>query len=180
MVVRVQAPPLFVMPHGEVRVVDDGAECASLSPNFIKCLLGEPRRFVGLTMAATSHPMLAPFGSCRSIDDAAELWRDLRRSLAMTPDERDFLDVWREYRADAAKLPTSDRWVQRLCLRYAGQSPKRLITLARLAQTLSADTESGLHNSLGFFADASHYSRVCRQSTGQPPSRWRHMSQTFY
>jgi hypothetical protein len=179
MVVRARATPLFVLPHTDVRVVDEATECASLSPNFVKCLLGEPRRLLGVMLPATSHPMLEPFVSCRSIDDAGELWGDLRRSLAMTPDERDFLDLWREHRAEAATLPTSDRWVQRLCLRYAGQSPKRLITLARLAQTLSADNEGGGHNSLGAFADASHYSRVCREYTGQPPTRWRHLSQTF-
>jgi hypothetical protein len=180
MVVRPHTAPLFLLPHSDVRVVDAADECASLSPNFIKCLLGEPRRHLGVALAATEHPMLEPFATCRSVGDAIALWVDLRESLAVTPDEKDFLDLWKDYCKAPESLPTSDRWVQRLCLRYAGQSPKRLTTLARLSRTLSADNESGLHNGLGAFADASHYARVCHALTGHPPTRWRHLSQTFY
>jgi hypothetical protein len=179
MVLRAHAPPLWVMPHGDVRRVDDVTTCASLAPNFIKCLLGEPRRFLG-TVETCEHVMLSPFAPCRSFEDTVPLLVDLRRSLTVTPDEHDFLELWDAYRGNPESLPTSDRWVQRLCLRYAGQAPKRLLTLARLAQTLSADHESGLHNSLGAFADASHFARVCRAFTGRPPTAWRHLSQTFY
>lgn len=180
MVVRRHVAPLFLLPHGDVRAVDAVVECASLSPNFIKCLIGEPRRHLGVTLAATDHPMLEPFTTCRGIGEAIGLWIDLRESLAVTPDERDFLDLWKDHCTDGESLPTNDRWVQRLCLRYAGQSPKRLTTVARLARTLSADNKSGLHNCLGAFADASHYTRVCHALTGHPPTRWRHLSQTFY
>ncbi len=172
-------PLLLVMPHRDVRTVDDAIECASLSPNFVKCLLGEPRRLLELTLTPDAHPMLAPFADCRSGEDAAPLLEDLRSCLAITPDERDFLELWREYRADWESLPTSDRWVQRLCLRYTGQSPQRLKTIARLAATLAADDESRLHNSLGAFADGPHFARVCRAYTGHPPGRWRRLSQAF-
>lgn len=178
-VARVNAPPLLVLPHGGVQLVEGAAECATLTPNFIKCLLGEPRRHLGTVLAATSHAMLTPFAACEGIDDAAALLVDLRNSLTITPDERDFLDLWKDYCATPESLPTSDRWVQRLCLRYAGQSPTRLRTIARLARTLRADDESGLHNSLGAFADASHFARVCRAYTGHAPMTWRHLSQPF-
>lgn len=177
---RAQAVPVLVMPHGTVQTMEDTVECASLTPNFIKCLIGEPRRHLGLMLEVTEHPMLEPFVACRSVDDAVELLVDLRQSLTLTPDERDFLELWDAFLSSPETLPRGDRWVERLCLRHAGQSPKRLVTLARLAKTLSADSERGLYNSLGAFADASHYARVCRGYTGHPPSHWRHMSQTFY
>lgn len=179
-VARAKADLLLVLPHGDVKVVEGVTECAALTPTFIKCLLGEPRHHLRATLTMSSHVMLSPFSACARLDDVAPLLVDLRNSLTVTPDERDFLDLWSDYGAEPDSLPTSDRWVQRLCLRYAGQSPARLKTLARLARTLSADDERGLHNSLGAFADASHFARVCRAYTGKPPTRWRHMSQTFY
>ncbi len=167
-------------PHKAVRVLDDVVECARLSPNLVKCLLGEPRRFLELELAPTAHPMLAPFAECSSLDDVSVLLGDLRRSLTITPDERDFLALWRAHVAGEEPIPTGDRWIQRLCMRFAGQSPKRIDTLARLARTLEADDRSGLYNSLGAFADASHFGRVCRAHTGKTPTGWRNMSQTFY
>jgi hypothetical protein len=133
-----------------------------------------------MTLMPDAQAMLSPFAECQNLETAAYLLHDLRNSLTITPDERDFLALWRDYRANTETLPTSDRWVQRLCLRYAGQSAKRLKVLARLSDTLAADDESGLHNSLGAFADASHYSRVCRANTGHPPKHWRRLMQPFY
>jgi hypothetical protein len=179
-VMRARAAPVLVMPHGTVQVMHDAVECASLTPNFIKCLVGEPRRYPGAMLEVTEHPMLEPFVACRTVDDAVDLLVDLRRSLTITSDESAFLELWGAFLSSPESLPRGDRWVERLCLRYAGQSPKRLTTLAQLALTLSADNERGLYNSLGLYADGSHYARVCRACTGHPPGRWRHMSQTFY
>lgn len=170
----------FLMPHRTVRAIENIVECARLSPNFVKCLLGEPHRHLGVEFMATAHPMLSPFAACASIDAAAELFRDLRESLAITSDERDFLSLWYAHDVEGEPLPTNDRWVQRLCLRFAGQSPKAINMTSRLAQTLNEDNDRGLYNSLGAFADASHFARVCRAYTGQTPTAWRHMSQTFY
>lgn len=170
----------FLMPHRTVRVLDAVVACARLSPNFIKCSIGEPRHHLGAELLATAHPMLAPFAACDSLEAATELFRDLRRSLVLTADERDFLEMWRAHEATGEPLPTSDRWIQRLCLRFAGQAPKTINTVAQLARTLKEDDTRGLYNSLGAFADASHFARVCRAYTGHTPSQWRHMSQTFY
>jgi hypothetical protein len=118
-------------------------ECARLSLNFVKCLIGEPRRHLGIELLASAHPMLAP---CSTIDAASELFRDLRESLAITSDERDFLSFWHAPDAGGELLPTNDRWVQRLCVRFAGQSPKAINMTMRLAQTLKEDNDCGLHN----------------------------------
>lgn len=171
---------VLLMPHRTVRVLPDVVECMSLSPNFIKCLIGEPRRHLGVEYAATTHPMLSPFAAAANLDDAIELLQDLRRSLEVTGDEHDFLALWSAPLRTGAPLPTSDRQAQRLCLRFAGQSPKAINTTLGLARTLDADNRSGLYNGLGLFADASHFARVCRSYTGSTPATWRNMSQTFY
>lgn len=170
----------FVFPHRGIRVLDDVSECISLAPNFVKCLIGEPRRQLERMLRAADHPMLAPFAAITGIAGATLLLHDLRDSLVVTPDESDFIALWTASRAAAVPLPTGDRRVQRLCLRYAGQSPTVINTLSRLARTLDADNTSGLHNGLGEFADASHFARACRANTGRTPTEWRNMSHTFY
>lgn len=169
----------FLTPHRTVRSLENVEESARLSPNFVKCLLGEPRRFLGIELLAAAHPMLSPFAGCDSIDGAADLLEDLRAALTVTPDERDFLSFWRAHDAAEEPLPTSDRFVQRLCLRFAGQAPRAINMASQLARTLAEDNHRRLSNSLGAFADASHLARVCRAYTGQPPMAWRHLSQTF-
>jgi hypothetical protein len=169
----------FLTPHRTVRSIETVVESARLSPNFIKCLLGEPRRFLGMELTAAAHPMLSPFAGCDSIDAAGGLLDDLRAALTITGDERDFLSFWRAHDAGEEPLPTSDRFVQRLCLRFAGQAPKAINMAARLARTLAEDNHRRLSNSLAAFADASHLARVCRAYTGKPPMAWRHLSQTF-
>lgn len=187
------SPNRLVMPHRGVVVVDGARECALLAPNIVKCLLGQPRRFLGLTIGTGEHPMLQPFTAVTRVaensgsapatasetDEAAAstVLVDLRDSLAITTDEADFIDLWRH---DGVGLATGDRRVQRLCLRYAGQSPKAVAMTIALARTLDADNASGLVNSLGLYADASHMGRVCLAFTGRTPRGWRNMSQTFY
>jgi hypothetical protein len=169
----------FVAPHRGVVFVSDAVECVKLSPNFVKCLLGEPRLFVGCVIPAEQHPMLAPFTEVTSIDDVEVLLADLRSSLTITDDEQDFVQMWRA-RASGEALRTNDRRVQRLSLRYAGQTPRVINTIDQLARSLDADNSSGFYNGLGAFADASHLARVCKTYTGRTPARWRNMSQTFY
>lgn len=168
---------VLVSPHRQVVVIDDAALCVSLGPNVVKCLLGEPRRFLGFTLRTVDHPLLRPFATVRGMAEAAELLTDLRRSLAITPDEADFIDLWSTLDAG---LPSGNRRVQRLCLRYAGQSPQAIAGVRALAATLDADSVTGRSNSLGTYADDSHLGRTCRALTGRNPSAWRNMSQTFY
>lgn len=87
---------MLVLPHGDVKVVEEAAECATLAPNFVKCLLGEPRLHLEKILTTSAHPMLTPFAACERIDDALALLVDLRNSLTVTPDERDFLDLWKD------------------------------------------------------------------------------------
>jgi hypothetical protein len=121
--------------------------------------------------------MLRPFAEIGGVAEASELLTDLRHSLTVTSDESDFVGLWSSVRDG---LPTSDRRVQRLCARYAGQSPKAVNMTVTLARTLDADNISGQTNTLGDYANDSHLGRVCRAFTGRTPTAWRNMSQTFY
>lgn len=169
----------LVLPHRDVVIADAVGIALSLSPNFVKCLIGEPRLHLGQTLRADEHPMLAPFAGVATIEDALELLRDLRASLAVTPDEEDFLQLWRTFTSEG-HIPPRLRRDQRLCVRYAGQPPTTLNLTSRLARSLDADNATGLYNGLGHFADASHYGRVCRAFTGRTPAEWKNMSRTFY
>lgn len=169
----------FVLPHRTVDVLEGVAACVSLSPNFVKCLIGETRRHLGRTLLAADHAILAPFVPVRTVMEASALLVDLRSSLEVTPDEAEFIDLWAQHQASVG-LPTGDRRIQRLCLRYAGQAPTAINATTRLARTLEADNVSGLYNGLGEYADASHFARACRSATGRTPAAWRNMSQTFY
>jgi hypothetical protein len=172
-------PHRLVLPHRGVIRGRGPVALAALSPNVVKCLLGEPRRHLERTIAVTDHPLLVPFAGADGMPQVADLLRDLRDSLTVTADEHDFLDLWGAV-GRGEELLTGDRRVQRLVLRYAGRSPLALNTIARLARTLDADNRTGGHNSLGAFADSSHYVRVCRSHTGRTPTAWRNMSQAFY
>ena len=169
----------LVLPHRTVTVMHDVTECANLSPNFVKCLIGEPRRHLGRKLTATEYPVLEPFAPICSVAEACELLHDLRNSQQVTAEERDFIDLWALHGAGRA-LPTSDRQMQRLCLRYAGQAPAAINAVSRLARTLDDDNSSGRYNGLGEYADASHFARACRSATGRTPAAWRNMSQSFY
>lgn len=168
----------FHFPHRRVISLVGVEECVRLAPHVTKCLLGPPHRFLGAVLDAADHPLLSPFASVTSGDDLDELLSDLRDSLTVTPDESDFVQLWR--RTDDGELPVGDRRVQRLSVRYAGQAPAAVNTALRLARTLVADAASGASNSLGLFADASHLGRVCKAATGRTPSAWRELVNPFH
>jgi hypothetical protein len=58
-------------------------------------------------------------------------------------------------------LPTSDRWVQRLCLRFAGQSPKDINRLGGLGAIHSPVPPPCLRGSVGVFVFTSIIGPAC-------------------
>lgn len=167
-------------PHGSVVVLDEVVATWSLSPNIIKAMVGPPASMRDEVVRASHHPALRLFAEAGTDRDALPLLHDLRSALTVTPDEHEFEVLWRAYRVDRRPLPRADRRVQRLMLRFAGQSLTQIAAVDRLAATLHADRLSGLSNSLGLYADGSHYARASRALTGQPPSFWRNVSFSFY
>ena len=123
--------------------------------------------------------MLTLFGAVTEFEALSGLLADLRSSLTVTPDEADFTGLWAGFEG-GSPLPTNDRTVQRLCLRYAGQAPAAINALSRLARTIDSDNSTGLYNGLGEYSDASHYARACKAYTGRTPASWRNLSQLFY
>jgi hypothetical protein len=167
-------------PHGSVVVLDEVVAAWSLSPNFVKALLGPPRSVLEVVWRASDHSALRLFAEASSDRAALPLLHDLRAALTITPDEHEFELLWHAYRLGSSPLPRADRRVQRLMLRFAGQSLSQIAAVDRLALTLRADRGSGRSNSLGLFADGSHYARASRAMTGHSPSHWRNVSFSFY
>jgi hypothetical protein len=161
-------------------VLNDVVAVWSLAPHWVKAMLGPPAALRGTVLRASDHPALRLFDDERDDRSALALLHDLRASLTVTPDEHEFERTWWAHRHEGQPLPTADRRVQRLMLRFAGQSLTQISTAERLAATLRADRQSGRYNALGLYADGSHYARVCRRLTGRTPAEWRNVSLPFY
>lgn len=175
-----QREAVVVPPHGTVVVLDEVVAVWSLSPNFVKALVAPPASVRDEVLRASDHPALRLFVQASSDRAAVPLLHDLRSALTVTPDEHEFELLWRHYRRDHRSMPRADRRVQRLMMRFAGQSLSQIAAVDRLASTLWSDRQTGQSNSLGLYADGSHYARASRSMTGQPPMHWRNMSLSFY
>lgn len=171
---------IVTLPHKSIFAMDKVLCCLTLAPNFIKSLLGKPTDYTEQQMTCSSSRFLEDFTFDESLQQVSYLLNDLRSSLEITNDEAQFNRIWQTYNEPDELLPTSDRQVQRLCKRYAGQTPETINLIKKLARTLDADNSTGHYNSLGDFADASHLARVCKQFTGYNPSHWKNSSQLFY
>lgn len=171
---------IITLPHKSIYAMDNVVCCLTLAPNFIKSLLGKPTDYTEQQLACSSSQLLKDFTYDENLHQVSCLLNDLRTSLEVTFDEAQFIRIWHTHNEPDELLPTSDRQVQRLCKRYAGQTPETINLIKKLARTLDADNVTGHYNSLGDFADASHLARVCKQFTGYNPSHFKNSSQLFY
>lgn len=167
-------------PHSQVIELDNVVAVWSLAPHWVKAMLGPPAVLRGSVLRASDHPALRLFDDEKDDRSAVSLLHDLRASLTVTPDEHEFERLWWAYRHDGHRLPPADRRVQRLMVRFAGQSLTQITAVEQLAATLRADRDGGGYNSLGLYADGSHYARACRRLTGRAPAEWRNVSLPFY
>ncbi len=167
-------------PHPNVVVLDDVESVWSLAPHWVKAMLGPTAALRGSVLRASDHPALRLFDDEKDDRTAVSLLRDLRASLTVTPDEHEFETLWWAHRQTGQPLPSADRRVQRLMVRFAGQSLTQITTVEQLAATLRADRDGGGYNSLGLYSDGSQYARACRRLTGRSPAEWRNVSLPFY
>lgn len=167
-------------PHAGVVVLDDVVAIWSLAPHWVKALLGPPAALRGRVLRASDHPAVRLFDDEADDRSALSLLHDLRASLTVTPDEHEFERLWWHHHHDGEPLPSADRRVQRLMVRFAGQSLTQIAAVERLAATLRADRDRTGSNVLGLYADGSHYARQCRRMTGRAPAEWRNVSLPFY
>lgn len=158
-----------------------GGEAIFCTPNFVKALLGHPRYFINRHFTSAELSLLRPFDE-HSFVKWPDLVNDVRDSVQKTPDEVQFEREWPRILAGEPMHvdATQQRQLERLCLRYAGQSPLQIMQEVRLSRQLAADIARGEHVSLGLFADQSHYIRECKKLTGQTPQYWQNLSATFY
>jgi len=170
-------------PHDRVRVLTDvrAGVLMTCAPNLIKALAGHPRRFVDALLTAREVPLLRPFEEC-AVAEWPPLVRDLRSSVEVTVDEQQFEDIWQAItrHGETTTRTVDQRQAERLCRRYAGQTPSRILRQLRLATQLAADIAAREHRPLGGFADQSHYIRESRTLTGHTPRHWRSSPASFY
>lgn len=167
-------------PHQRIHRLAGVAAAMSCTPNVLKAFAGRPAEFVDELAGADRVPLLRLFEE-HGAADWPLLLRDLRLSVEITDDERQFEAVWQGILdGRSSSRPDAQRQAERLCRRYAGQSPSRIRRQLRLAAQLAADHAAGRHSPLGEFADQSHYARECRALTGHPPGHWRRVAAARY
>lgn len=173
---------LLLGPHDRVRVLTDVAAGAVMTctPSLLKAMAGHPRSFVDAALTTREVPLLRPFDD-HDVADWPTMVRDLRSAVDVTGDEEQFAGVWAAItghgRATAGTV--DQRQAERLCRRYAGQTPSRILRQLRLAAQLAADIAAGEYRPLGRFADQSHYIRESRRLTGHTPRHWRSSGASF-
>lgn len=175
---------LLYGPHSKVWTVPrtQSAVILFLEPHFIKNIVGHTKYFINKAYTQQELPLLALFVNVFSEKESRMLLQDARDAVEITHNERQFEKVWREL-TDGGTLAQDiamQRQSERLCLRYAGQSPLMIIRENRLTSQLAVDIRTGRYTPIGQFADQSHYVRECRQLTGYTPRHWQKMSGTFY
>ncbi len=170
----------LVGPHSTVhrfRGIDALMTC---TPNVIKAFAGHPRLFVDGSVSTEEVPLLHTFRE-HPPSQWPTLLDDLRRSVDVTDDERQFETVWQSLLNRTTSAGSSaQRQEERLCRRYAGQPPAAARRQLRLSAQLAADIAAGRHRSLGEFTDQSHYVRECKALTGHVPGRWWRTSATCH
>lgn len=170
-------------PHSRVHCLQPQGSASILfaEPAFIKALLGHPRYFLNRSFSPAELSLLAVFQ-----DSAPSAWlallADLRAAVTMTHDEYQFTELWSLLVRQQFRPRDSgqERQAERLCRRYAGQTPGTVSRQLRLARQLARDLAASEHVPTGDYADQSHYIRECRKHTGCTPSEWKNLSATFY
>lgn len=150
-------------------------------PHMLKVLFGHPRYYVNKSFTSDELPLLQAFGETL-VSDWRELLDDARASVKVLPDEMQFLKEWPQIISGGYdnKTDTQQRQLERICKRYAGQSPSQITQEIRLAQQLAVDIRHRAYSPSDRYADQSHYIRECRKLTGQTPAHWQNVSATFY
>lgn len=177
---RVDGAVRLLGPHNGMRRLRGVDALMSCTPSVIKAFAGHPRLFVGDLVSTGDVPLLRTFEE-RPPSRWPMLLDDLRGSVDVTGDESQFDALWQSLMGRKTSAGSSvQRQEERLCRRYAGQTPTAIRRQLRLSAQLAADITAGRHRSLGEFTDQSHYVRECKALTGATPGRWWRTSAAFH
>lgn len=169
-------------PHQRVWQLDEKVDALFFCrPNIIKVLFGHPKQYVNKSFTNDELSLLRPFNET-PVNGWYGLLEDARASVAVLPDEIQFLKEWPHITSGEYNIETGahQRQLERICRRYAGQSPSQITQEIRLSRQLVMDIEHQAYQPSGLYADQSHYIRECRKLTGRTPAYWQNLSVTFY
>jgi hypothetical protein len=157
-------------PHSTVWSVERPVQLIDVPPDLVKLIFGTVSAFVDRRFGLDELPLLQPF---TEVADWSSLICDARNSITVTDDHRQFLDWF-------AVSDRIDRQVERLCRRYAGQTPRRITQQRNVSAEFVAQLGKRAYVPTGCFADQSHYIRTCRNLTAFTPTELRNLSDSFY
>jgi hypothetical protein len=160
-------------PHATVWVLPSPRLVIDVPSDIVKNLFGVVADFVDRMFGQAEHPFLELFAEAPGAESWAALLQSAEAAVTVTDDQLQF----RRWMAHPELL---DRQAERLCLRYAGQSPVQVLKQVKLGAEFTANLGSKRYVSQGQFADQSHYIRTCRELTGYTPATLKKLSDLFY
>jgi hypothetical protein len=160
-------------PHSGVWQLHSPRLLLNLPCDMVKILFGPVAGFVNRVFGESEHPFLAAFAGSPSLTHWNQLLIEAEECVTITEDQLQF----RAWRANPVAL---DRQAERLCRRYGGQRPVRMLQQQRLSEEFVANLKHESYQPRGHFADQSHYIRTCQTLTGFSPTELRNLSDSFY
>jgi hypothetical protein len=160
-------------PHGVVWILPAPRIVLDVPSDLVKVLFGPVTDFVDRMFGESEHPFLDIFRESPKAESWQALLKEAEDSVTITDDQMQF-------RRWIANPGSTDRQAERLCQRYAGQSPTRIRQQVRVSAEFAANLDKVTYTPQGFFADQSHYIRVCRELTGHTPTELKNVSDSFY
>jgi len=142
-------------------------------PDIVKILFGTVADFVNRMFGEAEHTFLQIFAQSPTHAGWTALLQEAEDAVTITDDQRQF-------RRWLAQPNTLDRQAERLCARYAGQSPQQILRQVRFSAEFVANLPLDVYQPQGHFADQSHYIRTGRELTGYTPAELKNVSDSFY
>jgi AraC-like DNA-binding protein len=160
-------------PHDGVWMLDTPRLIFDVPSDILKILFGTVADFVNRMFGEAEHSFLQIFAQSPSRECWLALLREAEEAVTITDDQLQF----RRWQAQPGVI---DRQIERLCQRYAGQPPQRMLKQLRFSAEFIANLSHDAYQPQGGFTDQSHYIRACRELTGYTPTALKNLSDLFY
>lgn len=160
-------------PHSSAWLLPPPRLVFDVPPDIVKILFGTVADFVNRMFGEAEHPFLEVFAQSPTHAGWTALLQEAEDAVTITDDQRQF----RQWLAQPNML---DRQAERLCARYAGQSPQQILRQTRFSAEFVANLSLDVYQPQGHFADQSHFIRTSRELTGYTPAELKNVSDSFY
>lgn|GEM_PF-2589885 len=130
-------------PHSGVWVLSDPRLIFDVPPDIVKVLLGTAAHFVDRMFGEAEHPFLEIFAGAPTREGWVALLQEAEDAVTITDDQLQF-------RRWLANPVTLDRQAERLCVRYAGQSPQRILKQLKFGAEFVGNLPHGNYRPQGY------------------------------